>query len=625
MTDQEFHDEPPTEGGTPGATAGEPAAASSQSGSVEPPPAGKISRKGKIIGGVALAAAVVLAIVIPVVAMNGNEPSEADDAAGAAHPNIGADMKDHPEVYPDGYDQTALGKGYNVLSADYWNWNDVMRNPIMSQDTAVLDSAGLVFKYTTQADGSGGSTEGSAYVNYGSSYDQYMASLTANLNIGYKKGLLGAFNKHINGSFGFSGSQQITNYTRFYEAQIKNIIKQEYIYSDNSVSSDTLKLALAPGFQSAINSVDLSNIQASAESIFDTYGTHVMTQVDVGGRYEFSAHYETFSSSTEASIQAALDWAYKGFKGDGGADYDYSQVIADNNVTISTHSYGGVDDSSFTDVNQIAEDIVQWRGTVAGNPVMMDVADNGIVPIWELSDNPDIANALQQEFERLAANNENAWNNGITTEGPFVKDIYVANAGDAGSAAAILEGQIPIDTDDEDSDGDTTEKTPYVIFDAWDAPDGNSDHVNPYDLNRNAGGDAIYLAYTTTKDSDKAVYDLEVISHGHEDDANDEKSSLRSKGYIVSDVDTNRNSGGNYEFIAYSKDPQYSAEPYPVTGLFIWNSSFWPVLDQALGYAGFNNVGWNQEFVNDVEDLNQEAGGDYIYLLYTRTATGLRK
>jgi hypothetical protein len=65
----------------------------------------------------------------------------------------------------------------------------------------------------------------------------------------------------------------------------------------------------------------------------------------------------------------------------------------------------------------------------------------------------------------------------------------------------------------------------------------------PVDLNRNAGGDYIYL--WTTKDPDCAVVnDITVV---------DGKNAQAPAGYTKINIDLNRNAGGDYMYLCYRK------------------------------------------------------------------------
>lgn len=125
-----------------------------------------------------------------------------------------------------------------------------------------------------------------------------------------------------------------------------------------------------------------------------------------------------------------------------------------------------------------------------------------------------------------------------------------------------------------------------------------------WDLNKNAGGQYIYLGYKTTDNPDDAL--TNIVGYHYESHSNTETFNQCS--YTICDeVDLNMRAGGDFIFLYQSKDKSLGA---PITSVSISGS----VLGNNGTYTMLRSEGdW-------VSELNCGAGGDDIYLHFTREA-----
>ena len=79
--------------------------------------------------------------------------------------------------------------------------------------------------------------------------------------------------------------------------------------------------------------------------------------------------------------------------------------------------------------------------------------------------------------------------------------------------------------------------------------------------------------------------------------------------YIQVNQDLNQGSGGNFIYLCYSTDPSCGE---PVTDILVKSSILPPIFLAASGYSPYSLID---------EDLNKGAGGQYIYLLYSKSGT----
>ncbi len=109
------------------------------------------------------------------------------------------------------------------------------------------------------------------------------------------------------------------------------------------------------------------------------------------------------------------------------------------------------------------------------------------------------------------------------------------------------------------------------------------------DLNRNAGGNYVYLCYK--RGVGAPITGLFVTLEGW---------SVPSEPVFTKiNVDLNHSAGGDYIYLWYTKDPGCTT-----------------ITDLAVIYGGNGNIQPPDGFTRINADLNYDAGGDFIYLCY---------
>lgn len=126
------------------------------------------------------------------------------------------------------------------------------------------------------------------------------------------------------------------------------------------------------------------------------------------------------------------------------------------------------------------------------------------------------------------------------------------------------------------------------------------------DLNEDAGGDYIYLGMKRTADKNDAIYDLKLT--------NNQKNPAKTfdKYTLVSTLDLNYNAGGEYIYLYECRKPT-SYKYSPLLDLKVGDET---VLNITTSTATGSRSEWrvtNQD--GNSQDLNEDAGGDYIYLI----------
>ena len=143
------------------------------------------------------------------------------------------------------------------------------------------------------------------------------------------------------------------------------------------------------------------------------------------------------------------------------------------------------------------------------------------------------------------------------------------------------------------------------------APDGFVD----VDLNQDGGGNKIYMAYSRVEKAKDAITDIAVYEGSKFEPSRRISINGKSVKYdLVSDIDLNLNAGGKYLYLYASTS---SSTGGPVTRLDVKEN-----IDSYLK-CGVERVtvrlAEGKTFTDEFIDLNKGAGGDYLYMIMTRS------
>ncbi len=162
----------------------------------------------------------------------------------------------------------------------------------------------------------------------------------------------------------------------------------------------------------------------------------------------------------------------------------------------------------------------------------------------------------------------------------------------------------------------------WAAWDALEASLGSNYKILDHDLNEEAGGDYVYLGWTKTLDPYNAITGVKVLAHTDDNPPN----TLTRDGvtwYLANAgaagsvaprldnwayggaVDLNEDAGGDYLFLYVTKDQSYGP---PLSSISASANEESP----AAPGDGFEKV---LNFNGNWQDVNDGAGGDYIYLM----------
>ena len=135
------------------------------------------------------------------------------------------------------------------------------------------------------------------------------------------------------------------------------------------------------------------------------------------------------------------------------------------------------------------------------------------------------------------------------------------------------------------------------------------------DMNEGAGGEYVYLGYSYTADPAKAIKEIRALhKKSHPTTMTDDQGR---KFELVSDMELNFNAGGDYIYLYATSESETAA---PIIELSAIYSVLWGVGRQSWydGTSRRTTISCVKRWDSDsYSDLNEDAGGKYIYLKYT--------
>lgn len=227
--------------------------------------------------------------------------------------------------------------------------------------------------------------------------EQYSGSSLSEVSSSYsnKLGLnINAFIFKVGISTEFSSLNKSNS--RLYYSSIHDITtnhKIKYNIIPESEMAD-LRGLLEPRAKSRLN-----NSEISPEIIFETYGTHYLFSVLVGG----SAKYNTVTTMTEnineSSVQIALDAEYKKISGGASTQNSDSYRSVIENTTSKLYAIGGSNQylNNITD----KETYRQWASGIPDNSVLCGFEKGSLRPVWELCESPERRTELEKYFKEV--------------------------------------------------------------------------------------------------------------------------------------------------------------------------------------------------------------------------------
>ena len=267
-------------------------------------------------------------------------------------------------LFDDLYTKEAyIGYGYDVIGSSYVNSDEVKMNYRIFDQDKLKTKQLVMIKDHDSVD----------YYISGDSLSSYQASVEAKLNSKVNVGKV--FAMSIKGKF--KSTTKTTASALFYEYSHTTKAYQLILQCDFEDYKDMLTSA----FKRDLMTLDIG-------TLFTRYGTHVITSVVMGGRFDLDYTMLSDSLIDTMSLSASLDTTFKAWGVNTSIDVSASveEIAKEDNTTVSSESrcYGG-DYIQMNNEKAIIKNYQAWLSTIENKPALVGIRDiNSLVPIWEL-------------------------------------------------------------------------------------------------------------------------------------------------------------------------------------------------------------------------------------------------
>lgn len=326
-----------------------------------------------------------------------------------------------------------IGYGYDVINSPYFYSSQVKKSSILDLSKA----AGLIEK-TQESSSKSGSIYAESISDYASQYEE-------KIGLGMKMDAdFSAFTQGLGMSFDID-LETFTNTTfKSTEHQIF------YTYYDNvnsyyvemkNYSIDSLRAMLSKQFVAAINRETSEtrnlNDQELAAYLFSTFGTHLITGVQLGGRIEYSYLINTTSSESAADIKIALQSKfgaqYSGVEGEFNLDVstELNEKLSKEGVekSITIRRFGGESVGLWTE-EQIIANYADWAKSLNDERYMnaVGIAPQGVVSLWSvIPDDPKYTSLVTEMQNFFHLNGLKVYESNIEKYLPIASDTIVVD------------------------------------------------------------------------------------------------------------------------------------------------------------------------------------------------------
>lgn len=465
-----------------------------------------------------------------------------------------------------------LGCGYNVIDSPYYRSEDV-RQCVLDVESMAED--GLIYEELNSQTATVFSVEA------GETIHSYMNNLAISVGMSTKS----LFGGSLKMDFGLDTSSKLDEKKSFAKGSATLTRSKQYVQM-SKVSYKTLRNKYI--YDAFLEDYLLNNKYSPAD-LFNNYGTHIMLTVYLGGRLDMCYVYNNTAEESSSDIKTKVEASFSFVEGKSSTDISKKSSSLIDNSSFRVNTYGGKVDVNMTNLDNAKANYSEWAKSVqdAEYQVLIKAgrldATSEMIPIWMLIDpeaskaNENRYNEILNEFNRqLEEAGKNLGKFQTEPKPVYIKDIYFgAKSGSEGALAL----------------SDLMSKTSEELT------------IIQKDLNQNAGGNYIYLGYTTTTNPNEAIRGLSLRFGSDPPNT----FNLNGAAYMLrAEYDLNKGAGGNDIFLYYSKDKEAGE---PVKALFV------EINGDSTGKSGsgWSRVGdWQKP--KDLYDLNKGAGGDDIFL-----------
>ena len=251
-----------------------------------------------------------------------------------------------------------IGRGYNAITGEYFCYCTGLKDYILEFSSD--------FKPVVESVNSSDTTftSGQTLSSYKTDFNQ---------KVGVEGGYAG-FSASVDVDFG--KTESFSEETSFASAYSMNKKEREYI--ENSKKNISLiKKHLKEDFQK-----DLNDSSVNPEKLFAMYGTHVLLDTYLGGRFAVNYTYKNATRESSEKISVAVKANYEGaFKVGGSSETGFGKEssMTNENTSISGYSRGGKA-VAFASLEQAVDRWSEWTESLN---------DSENKEVWSLIDSPE--------------------------------------------------------------------------------------------------------------------------------------------------------------------------------------------------------------------------------------------
>lgn len=251
-----------------------------------------------------------------------------------------------------------IGRGYNAITGEYFCYGTGLKDYILEFSSD--------FKPVVESVNSSDTTftSGKTLSSYKTDFNQ---------KVGVEGGYAG-FSASVDVDFG--KTESFSEETSFASAYSMNKKEREYI-ENSKRNIPLIKKHLKEDFQK-----DLNDSSVTPEKLFATYGTHVLLDTYLGGRFAVNYTYKNYSRESSEKISVAVKANYEGaFKVGGSSETGFGKEssMTNENTSVSGYSRGGKS-VAFASLEQAVEKWSEWTESLN---------DSENKEVWSLIDSPE--------------------------------------------------------------------------------------------------------------------------------------------------------------------------------------------------------------------------------------------
>ncbi len=472
-----------------------------------------------------------------------------------------------------------LGYGYNMITSAYYNHRDINEgHPVIDMNKLAQDDGNYVYVFHQEARFSQPKT----YVH--DSTKSYAEELSAKAGVRGSFPLAGSFSVN----FERNTDYQMTSNQRLVTLQSNLETRKDYI---SFASPKLLAAYLTAEFKDDLSALKADASDLSVARFIAKYGTHVLTNVTMGGRFDLNYLYTNKTSKEITDLRVAIDASYKRISTGSETQNKTAREELETSSELYITAYGGSVTINPKSIEEAINSYPVWSASVEeGHASFVDASE--VFPIWDVIE--AAYNAASEEEKKLyerkaeivkayilketeAINRTFKDTKGVSLPPVYISDIYIG----VGSGEAEAKNKLRAKGVKE------------------------NDIVN-LDLNKDAGGKWIFLGYTKTGDANQAI---RFIAADYFKESRSKNTTYRGFDMTILKEDLNTGAGGKYIYLYYTKNKSAGA---PLTEIIYQEGDrFDKNLKNADAYKPVLCM-YNDEPM----DFNKGAEGAFVYLWY---------